>query len=122
MNPAKIGFAELVSRLRASASSQDAPVQAAVELLVEHEFWLRNAAFVGTFVTYAHGATFVDWYDVQAALDAKARALMVASSSELAILRLGVLLVRDPLGLSSLGSANAALAARTFAAALGVNR
>lgn len=122
MNPAKIGFAELVSRLRASASSQDAPVQAAVELLVEHESWLRKAAFVGAFVKYSSGLTYVAWSDIHAALDAKARALVVASSSELAILRLGVLLVRDPLGLSSLGSANAALAARTFAAALGVNR
>lgn len=122
MSPAKLGVAELVSRLRASASSQDSGVQAAVELLIDHDFWLRKSTFVQRFVNCAYGSTFVDWFDVDEALTAKVRELMVASSSELAVLQLAVFLARDPMRLAVLGTGNAEIAARAFARALGVAR
>lgn len=45
MTAADLTLAELVIRLQAGAD--DAPTQAAVELLVEHGYWLRDPAFLG---------------------------------------------------------------------------
>jgi len=120
MNPAKIGTAELTTRLRATARSHDLGVKAAVDLLIEHDTWLRKSTFVTRFVSYVHGSTYVDWLAVDKALEANLRDLMVASSSELAVLRLAVFLARDPMRLAVLGSSNAEIAARAFARALGV--
>lgn len=122
MNPAKIGAAELATRLRASASSHDSGVRAAVELLIEHGAWLRKSTFVKAYVSYAYGSTHVDWRAVDAALTEQVRDLMVVSSSELAVLKLAVFLARDPMRLAVLGSSNAEIAARAFARALGVTR
>jgi hypothetical protein len=113
---------DLVARLREWTRTHDASTRAAVELLIEHGYWLRRESFVQRYVRQVAGSTVVDFYDIETDLKNKTRDLVVASSSELVMLRLAVSLARNSLGLNSLGSGNAEIAARAFDAALGVDR
>ncbi|MGH3754041.1 MAG: hypothetical protein ACRDRP_15355, partial [Pseudonocardiaceae bacterium] len=66
---------ELVRGLRVWTVDHDRYVRAAVELLIEHDHWLRNGEFVDRCVRRATDAReggfyWVDWEQARAAFDA----------------------------------------------------
>ncbi|MFI7467513.1 hypothetical protein [Nonomuraea sp. NPDC049646] len=91
----------LPTGLAAWLHRHDAHVQAAVQLLVDHGHWLNDPTFVA--VAIQHSTTgllsYIDWDRVQQAIDDRA---FPATTSELAILRLAVMLGRDDLNLCTL--------------------
>ena len=79
----------LAAALRAWTRHHDPHVRAAVELLIEHDFWLRRADFTRACIFRSGREAYVDWVAARAFTDAGA----VASTSEMAVLDLAVALV-----------------------------
>lgn len=90
--------------------------EAAVELLIWHESWLRRTDFAGRCVrSNASGAAWILW----AAASEFAESGPRASTSELAVLNLAVALGSDRFGISGFGRVHRRKAAEAFAAACG---
>ena len=94
----------------------DPHVRAAVELLIEHDFWLRRADFTRACIFRSGREAYVNWVAARAFMDA----WMVASTSEMAILDLAVALGENRYRLSIMGAANARSIATAVARAAGV--
>lgn len=120
--------AALTAALRAQAAGHS-PTEAAIELLISHEYWLTRSVFVDEFVSVETdpdlvGDTpmaFIAWDQALAALDARQ---LICSSSDAKILRIAAsLAARIPVDLaeavSGLGNVLLVLVLRTVAAAAG---
>ena len=108
----------LVAALRTWTRDHDPHVRAAVELLIEHDFWLRRRDFTGACVRSRGGEAWIDWRAARAFADAGT----AASTSEMAILDLAVALGENRYRLSIMGAANAQSIATAVAIAVGVAR
>ena len=108
----------LAARLRAWTRSHDPHVRAAVDLLIDHDVWLRRADFTDACVRSGGGEAWIDWR----AARAFAGAGTAASTSEMAILDLTVALGENRYRLSIMGAANSRLIAAAVARAAGVQR
>ena len=105
---------DLVSGLRLWTDGCDAHVRAAVEMLIEHDRWLRRPDFIRAALQTddVDGIPWIRWDDAEQALPALAGH---ASSTEVAILRLAVDIARDDrYRLSQMGAANAAAVIRAI--------
>ena len=108
----------LVASLRAWTRGHDAHVQAAVDLLIWHEFWLRRRDFTRAAVVTRGREAWIDWDAAREFTDGKPR----SSTSELAILDLAVALGENRYRLSIMGSAHSRAIADAVAQAVGVTR
>jgi hypothetical protein len=108
-------FDDLAAGLRAWASGSSNN-EAAVELLIWHETWIRQADFAARCVrTGANGDAWILWAGAADFAESGPR----ASSSELAVLNLAVALGEDRFGLSGFGRVHKRKAAEAFAHACG---
>ena len=108
--------AALIAGLRAWTRDHDPHVRAAVELLIEHDVWLRRADFTRACIRLPRPGGLVNWEAARAFADAGT----VASTSEMAILDLAVALGENRYRLSIMGAANARSIATAVARAAGV--
>ena len=106
----------IVAGLRIWTRSHDLHVRAAVELLIEHECWLRRPDFVRACVHSGRREAWIDWTAARKFINEGA----VASSSEMAVLDLATALGENRRGLSIMGAANSQLIATAVARAVGV--
>ena len=107
--------AALITGLRAWTRDHDPHVRAAVELLIEHDVWLRRADFTRACVRSRGGEAWIDWQAARAFADTRPG----ASTSELAILDLAVALGENRYRLSVMGTANSRAIAAAVARAVG---
>ena len=111
-------FDTTVRLLRRWTHDHDPHVRAAVELLIEHETWIRRADFrLACIERDAHQA-WVNWRKAREFVDSGS----VASTSETAVLDLAVALGEDRYRFSIMGPANSRMIAQAVARALGENR
>ena len=110
------GQAALITGLRAWIRDHDPHVRAAVELLIEHDVWLRRADFTRACIVRTGREAYVNWVAARAFADAGT----VASTSEMAILDLAVALGENRYRLPVMGAANARSIATAVARAVGV--
>jgi hypothetical protein len=118
-------FEALAKGLRAWARNQTAPEQAAVELLIWHETWLRRPDFTGAAVTeqVSGPVAVIHWRDAREFIDrgyaqAGRKPLPVSSSAQ-AVLDVAVALGEDRFRLTGFGRVHRRAVAEAFAAALG---
>jgi hypothetical protein len=123
---AGISFEDLVKGLRGWARGQTRHEQAAAELLIWHETWLRRPDFRGAciiqrapglvaIINWDAAENFVEWHTYAA----PGQRPLPASTSEHAILDVVVTLGTNQLRLAGLGHAHRRAVAEAFAAALG---
>ena len=93
-------------------------VRAAVELLIDHDVWLRRPDFTRTCVRRDAREAWIDWRAARAFVDAGT----VASTSEMAILDLAAALGENRYRLPVMGAANSRSIATAVARAVGVTR
>jgi hypothetical protein len=105
----------LTAALCAWTRHHDPHVRAAVELLIEHDFWLRRADFTRACVCRGGGQAWIDWQAARAFVDKRPG----ASTSELAILDLAVALGENRYRLSIMGTAHSRWIATAVARAVG---
>jgi len=121
----EISFDDLVTGLRSWARGCTAHEQAAVELLIWHETWLRRPDFRGAAISQrAPGlVAIINWYEAREFIgrgyQGREGRMLPASSSQRRILDLTVALGEDMFGLAHLGHAHRWHAAAAFAAACG---
>jgi len=108
--------AALIAGLRAWIRGHDPHVRAAVELLIEHDLWLRRTDFTRACIFRSGREAYVNWVAARAFVDAGT----VASTSEMAILDLAVALGENRYRLPVMGAANARSIATAVARAAGV--
>jgi hypothetical protein len=108
----------LTVALRTWTRGHDPHVRAAVELLIEHDFWLRRADFTRACIVRSGREAYVNWVAARAFADAGA----VASTSEMAILDLAVALGENRYRLSIMGDTHSRWIATAVARAVGVAR
>jgi hypothetical protein len=108
----------IVTGLRAWTRHHDSHVRAAVELLIEHDFWLRRPDFVRACVHRSSREAWIDWAQARQFTGAGA----VASSSQMAIPGLAAALGENRYRLPVMGAANSALIATAVARAVGEAR
>lgn len=122
----EISFEDLAAGLRGWARGGTAHEQAAVELLIWHETWLRRPDFKGACITQLAAGLVarIDWYEAREFIDRyyaqRGQQPLPASTSERAVLDLAVALGEDQFRLSALGHAHKRAAAQAFAAAAGL--
>lgn len=107
-------FEELAAGLRAWAEG-DRINTAAVELLIEHETWLRRGAFIRACTDSGDGMTRISWQDAKAFAGGEG---LLASTTERAVLRLAIAIGSDEYRLASMGRANAAAIVHAFTMAV----
>lgn len=110
---------DLVKSLRKWTATQDAPVRAAVELLIDHDHWLLRKDFIKSCVVTSQGVKRIVWSTVGQMLKGSE---FVASSSQLVVLDVAVLLAQDGLGLVRLDRTNRQLVAWAVADSMAVPR
>ena len=110
------GQAELISALRRWIRGHDPHVSAAVELLIDHDFWLRRPDFTRACIFRSGREAYVNWVAARAFVDAGS----VASTSEMAILDLAVALGENRYRLSIMGDTHSRWIATAVARAVGV--
>lgn len=110
-------YTELIESLRKWIAKQDAPVRAAVQLLIDQGHWFHDHEFVRECVGTDDWQYYVMWWRVRELLD---EGRFTASGGEMAVLRAAVALACDTLGLSSLDRINRQAVVDAFATALGV--
>jgi hypothetical protein len=121
----QIGFEDLAAGLRGWARGCTTHEQAAVELLIWHETWLRRPDFVEAAITQrAPGlVAIINWYEARAFIDRnycrRGKEWLPHSSTERRILNVAVTLGEDALGLSHLGHVHSWHVASAFARACG---
>jgi hypothetical protein len=121
----EIGFDDLAVGLRGWARGCTAHEQAAVELLIWHETWLRRPDFKGAAITQrAPGlVAIINWYEAREFIDraycGRNAERLSASSTERRVLDVAVTIGEDALGLSHLGLVHRWHVASAFARACG---
>lgn len=105
------------SGLRAWTARHDPHVRAAVELLIDHDHWLRNGHFVRACVrtSRSDGTVWIDW---RAARDTYERGL-IGSSTELAVLDYAIALGENRYRLAAMDRTNSRLLITATTRALG---
>jgi hypothetical protein len=104
-----------VTGLRAWTRGHDPHVRAAVELLLEHDLWLRRPDFVRACIHRGSRGAWIDWAAARRFVDPGA----VASSSQMAILDLATALGENRFRLPVMGAVNSRLIATAVACAVG---
>jgi hypothetical protein len=115
-------FDGLAAKLRSSANG-DCRLQAAVELLVWHEHWLRRADFRRAAMVVRPGGAYINWAKAREFADrvtAGGLDAPRASTSEAAILDLAVALGEDRFRLANFGTAHRRMVAHAVVAAVGL--
>jgi len=102
-----IGTDELITELRAWASTSDKNVQAAVGLLIDHDYWLANGRFVRAAVVDKHISADVDgayikWHSARQAFDAGL--FNGPNTTQMAVLDFAIDLGTDRFRLNNMGS------------------
>ncbi len=108
-------FDTLVRLLRRWTHSHDPHVRAAVELLIEHETWIRRADFARACIERDAREAWIDWRRAREFASAGS----VASTSEMTILDLAVALGENRFRFSIMGAASSRMIAAAVARALG---
>jgi len=108
-------FNDVVIRLRRWTHNHDPHVRAAVELLIEHETWIRRADFQRACVERDAAEAWINWRKAREFVDAGS----TASTSEMAVLDLAVALGENRYRFSIMGRANSRMIAQAVARALG---
>lgn len=108
----------LAAGLRAWTRDHDLHVRAAVELLIDHGFWLRRADFIRSCVRRDRAESWIDWAAARQFYDSGPG----GSTSELAILDLAVALGENRYRLSVMGAVHSLWIAKAVARAVGVER
>jgi hypothetical protein len=122
----EISFEDLTAGLRGWARGRTRHEQAAVDLLIWHESWLRRPDFKGACITQqAPGlVAIINWEEAREFIDRgfarRGERPLPASSSQRRVLDLAVALGEDQFGLNSLGHAHRRAVAQAFAAAVGL--
>ena len=111
-------FDTTVRALRRWTYNHDPHVRAAVELLVEHETWIRRADFQRAAMERNTREAWINWRKAREFVDAGS----TASTSEMAVLDLAVALGENRYRLSIMGPANSRMMAAAVARALGEDR
>ncbi len=114
---------QLVRGLRAWTRDHDLPVQAAVELLISHDVWLRRTdlGFADTCVQpTSEGHCCIDWRAARAAFEAGE--FTCASTTARAALDFAIALGEDRYRFNHMGATNAQLLIKATTRALGGRR
>jgi hypothetical protein len=111
-------FDTLARLLRRWTRSHDLHVRAAVELLIEHETWIRRAGFQRACIEQGAHEAYIDWRKAREFADSGPR----ASTSEMAVLDLAVALGENRFKFSIMGPANSRMIATAVVRALGEDR
>lgn len=111
-------FNTLVGALRRWTHNHDPHVRAAVELLIEHETWIRRADFQRACVERDSHEAWINWRKAREFVDSGS----VASTSEMAVLDLAVALGENRYRFSIMGPANSRMIVQAVARALGEDR
>lgn len=106
----------LTSELRRWVANHDDHVRAAVRLLIDHDYWLRNGHFVRAAIVKAEDGRYIIWRQAREAYDAGR--FDRSSTAELAVLDLAIALGEDRYKLSCMGSHNRRLIADAVTAAV----
>ncbi len=116
----RIELPQLVAGLRAWTRQHDAPVRAAVELLIGHDMWLRQAEFRSACVhpDRCTGEVWISWIAAQVAFEVGE--FDRCSSTERAVLDLAIALGTDRYRLRAMGTENLRLVAVAISTATGV--
>ena len=112
------GQTELTAALRTWIRDHDPHVRAAVELLIDHDVWLRRDDFTRACIVRSGREAHVNSVAARAFADAGT----VASTSEMAILHLAVALGENRYRLSIMGVTHSRWIATAVARAAGVAR
>lgn len=112
------GRAAVTAALRVWIRHHDPHVRAAVDLLIEHDLWLRRPDFTRACVRFRGAEAWIDWQAARAFVDAGT----VASTSEMSVLDLAVALGENRYRLSIMGAANSRSIATAVARATGLTR
>lgn len=108
---------DLITGLRKWTTNHDDHVRAAVELLIAHDYWLRNSRFTRAAVTQAQDGPYIAWSRARVAFDSGE--FNRSSTSELAVLDLAITLGENRFKLSHMGTHNSMLIADAVATAVG---
>ena len=111
-------FDTLVRLLRRWTHNHDLHVRAAVELLIEHETWVRRADFQRACVQWDGREAWIDWRKAREFAHSASK----ASTSEMAVLDLAVAIGENRYKFSITGPANSRMIAQAVARALGEDR
>jgi|SRR5271157_2801545 len=111
-------FDTLVRLLHRWTHNHDPHVRAAVELLIEHETWIRRADFQRACIERDAREAWVNWRKARDFADAGS----TASTSEMAVLDLAVALGENRYRFSIMGPANSRMIAQAVARAFGEDR
>jgi hypothetical protein len=106
----------LVSGLRQWTRHHDLHVRAAVELLIDHGFWLRRQDFIRLAVHLDGGEAWINWRGAREFVNEGPR----GSTSEVAILDLAVALGEDRFRFGIMGPNTSRMISRAVADAVGV--
>lgn len=123
---AEISFDDLAAGLRGWARGRGKHEQAAVELLIWHETWLRRPDFRDSCITQraAGLVAVIDWEEAREFVDrgwrSRGEQPVPATSPQRRILDLAVTLGENQFGLDRLGHATRRAAAQAFALAVGL--
>jgi len=101
-------FDTLVRLLRCWTHNHDPHVRAAVELLIEHETWMRRAGFQRACIEKGAREAWINWRKAREFVDAGA----TASTSEMAVLDLAVAIGENRYKFSIMGPANSRMKIR----------
>jgi hypothetical protein len=107
-----------VRALRRWTANHDLHVRAAVELLIEHETWIRRGDFQRACIERDAAEAWINWRKAREFSDAGS----TASTSEMAVLDLAVALGENRYRLSIMGRANSRMIAQAVARAVGEDR
>ena len=108
-------FGTTVRALRRWTQTHDPHVRAAVELLIEHETWIRRADFQRACIEQGAREAWINWRKAREFVDAGS----TASTSDMAVLDLAVALGENRYKFSIMGPANSWMIAQAVARALG---
>jgi acetyl-CoA carboxylase beta subunit len=111
-------FDTTVRALRRWTHNHDPHIRAAVELLIEHETWIRRAGFQRACVEQDGREAWINWRKAREFADSGS----VASTSEMAVLDLAVAIGENRYRFSVMGSAHSQMIAQAVARALGEDR
>ncbi len=111
-------FDTTVRVLRRWIAHHDPHVRAAVELLIEHETWIRRAGFQRACVERNAREAWINWRKAREFVNAGS----AASATEMAVLDLAVALGENRFKFSIMGPANSRMIAQAVARALGEDR
>jgi hypothetical protein len=107
-----------LTRLRRWTHNHDPHVRAAVELLIEHETWIRRADFQRSCIEKNAREAWINWRKAREFADSGP----MASTSEMAVLDLAVALGENRYKFSIMGHANSQMIAHAVACAPGEDR